>query len=156
MTISQGPPDAALSFPPLKDGNRSTATISENRVLGTTVSLEPDRERYIVASPYTEKEHLLDLESVDAENRLLALALTRFRCLRPDYATAPYPETFNWTEIVETVKALAMARTHRWRETSFFIVAFRSQIPPTTIYAELGTLDKAAHAEATASGGFLK
>ncbi|RYP05848.1 hypothetical protein DL764_003522 [Monosporascus ibericus] len=40
-------------------------------------------------------------------------------------------------------------------ETSFFIVAFRSQIPPTTAYEELGVLDKAAHAEATASGGFL-
>jgi translation initiation factor 3 subunit H len=35
-------------------------------------------------------------------------------------------------------------------------VVFRSQIPPTTVYADLGALDKAAHEEATKSGGFLK
>jgi hypothetical protein len=35
-------------------------------------------------------------------------------------------------------------------------VVFRSRIPPTTDYAHLGELDKAAHAEAMASGGFLK
>lgn len=32
----------------------------------------------------------------------------------------------------------------------------RSQISPTTDYSHLGALDKAAHAEAVQSGGFLK
>lgn len=87
---------------------------------------------------------------------MLALALTKLKCLREDYATAPYLDSFNWDEVIETVRALARERNHHWKETSFFIVAFRSQIPPTTVYAELGVLDKAAHAEAIASGGFLK
>ena len=115
-----------------------------------------DPARYLVTSPYAEPAHQLDLLSVNEENRLLALALVKMRSLRDDYATAPYLDTFNWDEIVETLRALARERGHRWRETSFYIVAFRSQIPPTTVYADLGVLDKAAHAEAVASGGFLK
>ncbi|KAK1759146.1 hypothetical protein QBC47DRAFT_397960 [Echria macrotheca] len=112
--------------------------------------------RYLVVSPYTEQEHLLDLTTLDAENRLLALALTSMKNIREDYATAPYLETFNWEDIVDTLRTLARKENHHWRETSFFVVAFRSQIPPETVYADLGVLDKAAHVEATASGGFLK
>ncbi|KAL2018300.1 hypothetical protein VTK56DRAFT_963 [Thermocarpiscus australiensis] len=114
------------------------------------------QSRYLVVSPYVEREHLLDLESLNTESQLLALSLTRLKCLREDYATAPYIETFNWAEIIATVRSLALEVDHTWKETSFYVVVFRSQIPPTTVYAELGALDKAAHAEATASGGFLK
>lgn len=115
-----------------------------------------DSSRFLVSSPYTEQDHLLDLNTLDAENRLLALALTRMRNTRRDYPTAPYIESFNWTEVLDSLKTLAQAEGHTWKETSFYIVAFRSQIPPSTVYAELGALDKCAHAEATASGGFLK
>ncbi|KAG9244921.1 hypothetical protein BJ878DRAFT_420344 [Calycina marina] len=111
----------------------------------------------LVSSPYTEEPHLLDLRTLDIPNQLLAKALTGLKCLRPDYATAPYIETLNWSEVVEAVRGLAEAEAFSWNEeVSFFIVVFRSQIPPTTIYANLGVLDKAAHAEANQSGGFLK
>jgi len=132
-------------------------TISEEP-LDLAQTLEaPNPSRYLITSPYPEPAHQLDLDSVNEENRLLALALVKMRSLRDDYATAPYLDTFNWEEIVETLRALARERGgHRWRETSFYIVAFRSQIPPTTVYSDLGVLDKAAHAEAVASGGFLK
>lgn len=115
-----------------------------------------DSNNYLVVSPYTEKEHLLDLNTLDKENAYLARALVRLENLRPDYATAPYLETFNWAEVLEELATLVRTEGHQWKETSFYIVAFRSRIPPTTVYAELGVLDKAAHAEATASGGFLK
>ncbi|KAK4152065.1 eukaryotic translation initiation factor 3 subunit-like protein [Chaetomidium leptoderma] len=121
-----------------------------------TAAKKPSRDRHLVVSPYRGQEHLLDLESLDAENQLLALALTKMECLRDDYATAPYVETFNWDEVIGTLQTLAEETSHEWEKTSFFVVAFRSRIPPTTVYAELGTLDKAAHAEATESGGFLK
>lgn len=130
--------------------------ISEEPVHSTEPSDEFEPPRYLVVSPYTEQAHLLDLQSVDEENGLLAQALVKMRNLREDYATAPYLDTFNWNEIIESLRALARQRNHQWKETSFYIVAFRSQIPPTTVYADLGVLDKAAHAEATASGGFLK
>ncbi|KLU83778.1 hypothetical protein MAPG_02829 [Magnaporthiopsis poae ATCC 64411] len=115
-----------------------------------------DSSRFLVSSPYTEQDHLLDLDTLDAENRLLALALTRMRNTRRDYSTAPYIESFNWTEVLDSLKSLAQTEGHEWKETSFYIVAFRSQIPPSTVYAELGALDERAHAEANASGGFLK
>lgn len=52
-------------------------------------------DRYLVVSPYDEKPHLLDLDTLDTPNQLLARALVGMKCLREDYATAPYFETFN-------------------------------------------------------------
>ena len=155
MAIAQS---IVAAQPPLDSfrAEKEEASVSEIE-LATSPSTPPEEEsRYLVVSPYTEQEHLLDLQSVNAENGLLALALVKMRNLREDYATAPYRDTFNWDEIIETLRALARERGHSWRETSFYIVAFRSRIPPTTVYADLGVLDKAAHIEATQSGGFLK
>lgn len=141
---------------PAAFAEKQPVVFSEEPVHSTKASDVIDPSRYLVVSPYTEQAHLLDLQSVDEENRLLALALVKMRNLRADYATAPYLDSFNWNEIIESLRALARERSYQWKETSFYIVAFRSQIPPTTVYADLGVLDKAAHAEATASGGFLK
>jgi hypothetical protein len=119
-------------------------------------SPEPNDENFLVVSPYDELPHLLDLRTLDTANQLLAKALGELKCLRDDYATAPYIQTFNWSEIVNSIKVLASTFGFTWKEQAFYIVVFRSQIPPTTAYADLGILDKAAHAEATKSGGFLK
>ncbi|KAH8785978.1 hypothetical protein F5883DRAFT_402827 [Diaporthe sp. PMI_573] len=134
------------------------APLSETAVLDEKAagSAAGGTRRYLVASPYTEADHLLDLETLDAENQILAEALLSLRCLREDYATAAYADTFNWDEVVGRVRELATARGHSWRETSWYIVAFRSRYEPGIDYSHLGDLDKAAHAEATASGGFLK
>ncbi|KAI0396398.1 hypothetical protein F5Y17DRAFT_119009 [Xylariaceae sp. FL0594] len=137
----------------------STATlpsIFSEKIAASAPELEDEALNLLTVSPYTDKEHLLDLRTLDMENAILAQALVHFKCLRADYATAPYADTFNWAEVMEHVKRLARQKGHRWRSSSFFVVAFRSQIPPTTVYEDLGVLDKAAHAEATASGGFLK
>ena len=45
---------------------------------------------------------------------------------------------------------------HQWPHQSFYIVVFRSRIPPTTSRLQLGELDERAHAEAMQSGGLLK
>lgn len=116
----------------------------------------PQTPRYIVASPYTDTEHLLDLDSLDIENQLLSEALQRMRAVTEEYATRPYVESFNWEEVVGRVRELATTRQHKFKQTSWYIVAFRSQIRSTAVVPDLGALDKAAHAEATASGGFLK
>ena len=113
-------------------------------------------EKLLVVSPYLEREHLLDLATVDEESALLAEALALMRNTREDYATAPYAKSFNWEEIMTKLAALTRGRDYTWKGKSFFVVAFRSRISPTTVYADLGALDKAAHEEATASGGFLK
>lgn len=110
----------------------------------------------IVQSPYTESAHLLDLSTLDHENAILAQALAVMRHVRSDYATAPYEEAFNWSEVAAEVSRLAKASSETFKQTSFYVVAFRSQVKPETDLANLGQLDKAAHAEAVASGGFLK
>ncbi|KAF4503836.1 hypothetical protein G6O67_008776 [Ophiocordyceps sinensis] len=115
----------------------------------------PEKD-FIIQSPYTEVDHQLDLRTLDHENTILAQALAHLRAVRDDYATAPYTESFNWSEVMGQVRRLAEASGKGFKETSFYIVAFRSQIKPSTEYSQLGGLDKAAHAEAVASGGFLK
>lgn len=112
--------------------------------------------RHIVQSPYTDPDHLLDLDTLDHENGLLARALSIMRSTRPDYATAAYPSSFNWSEIMAHLQSLVAQEGQGFKETSFYVVAFRSQIKPETDYSHLGELDKAAHAEAVGSGGFLK
>ncbi|KAI0869473.1 hypothetical protein GGS24DRAFT_505736 [Hypoxylon argillaceum] len=142
--------------PVITSPTRKTTIAVSAQEVATPDTLSYETEDLLKISPYTEREHLLDLNSLDAENAILAQALVHLECLRADYATAPYIDTFNWAEVIEQVKRLARQKGHSWKGRSFFIVAFRSQIPPTTVYEDLGTLDRAAHIEATASGGFLK
>ena len=136
--------------------DQSSQQLGVSSIDPQVVEQTPGQSRCLRVSPYHEQQHLIDLDNLDTEDQLLALSLTKMRCLRDDYATAPYIETFNWSEIVETLRTLAREINSTWKETSFYVVVFRSRIPPTTVYAELGVLDKAAHAEAIASGGFLK
>lgn len=141
-------------------GEAATLLSEKELSLGTqTSSLKPisiNDSRYLVVSPYTEQEHLLDLETLDVENQILAEALVAMKPVREDYSTAPYLESFNWEEVMDRVGKLTVERGHNFKETYWYIVAFRSQVKPTTEYPDLGVLDKEAHAEATASGGFLK
>ncbi|KAK0719483.1 hypothetical protein B0H67DRAFT_483708 [Lasiosphaeris hirsuta] len=154
MAASQSPARLVPCRPSQHWHEKGSVVVSETAV--PIAAVEPQESRYLVVSPYTEQEHLLDLETVDVENQLLALSLAELECIRDDYATAPYLKIFNWEHVVAKLRTLAHQRNHVWKETSFYVVAFRSQIPPTTVYADLGVLDKAAHIEATASGGFLK
>lgn len=43
-----------------------------------------------------------------------------------------------------------------WEEQNFYVVVFRSQVPPTTDRSHLGTLDERSHVEAMEGGGLLK
>ncbi|KAI0126230.1 hypothetical protein BJ170DRAFT_464387 [Xylariales sp. AK1849] len=156
MAVAEACPGQTIAPNVLFDEKTDALISSQDVEVDTSIIDTGNDADYLVTSPYTQQEHLLDLRSLDTENALLAKALVHLKNLRPDYATAPYRTTFNWDQVMEELKRLAREVDHEWKETSFFIVAFRSRIPPTTVYAELGALDKAAHAEATASGGFLK
>ncbi|KAF4122951.1 hypothetical protein GMORB2_6499, partial [Geosmithia morbida] len=126
----------------------------------TSIQISPSTtgSKSIVQSPYTEPDHLLHLDTLDHENALLAQALSLLRATRDDYATAPYTESFNWDEVKAELARLARESGTPFRETFFYIVAFRSQVKASTNAdsSHLEALDKAAHAEAIASGGFLK
>lgn len=148
MSVHVQPPSASEAIDVVKDNfDISVSEVSPS---------PPPSERFLVQSPYTEQDHLLDLTRLDHENILLAKALTKMDKIRQDYATAPYKESFNWPVVIEELKRLVNESGKGFKETSFYVVAFRSQIKPETDYSHLGALDKDAHAEAIASGGFLK
>lgn len=123
-----------------------------------TAILEPPPipPTHLAISPYTDLPHLLNLATVSLQEQLLAHALVKMESVREDYARAPYVDSFNWPEVIADLRQRAEAINHKWSAQEFYIVAFRSQIPPTTNYGDLGDLDKAAHKEAIQSGGFLK
>jgi hypothetical protein len=141
---------APPSFPhSLKDPGTIRVSVTAEPIINSEKNL-------LVVSPYEEEPHLLDLNTLDISNQLLAKALVRMKNERDDYATANYQESFNWPEVIESLRQLVAASNFAWKETAFYIVVFRSQIPPTTVYTDLGSLDQPAHAEAMKSGGFLK
>ncbi|KAI9674725.1 MAG: hypothetical protein M1817_001629 [Caeruleum heppii] len=110
----------------------------------------------LVASPYVERRHLLDLQTLDKPFQLLAKALTVMQPITEAYATASYAESFNWDQVLAMVRTLAAAEQYRWTRQSVYVVVFRSQVPATTNRAELGLLDAHSHVEAIDSGGLLK
>lgn len=140
---------AVLAQPPVVGSTKQGAQVVVDEV-------SQQGHRLLVQSPYDDEGHLLDLDTLDHENELLARALTKLHATRKDYATAPYNDSFNWSEVLKELKDLVEESGKGFKETSFYVVAFRSQIKPSTDYSHLGELDKAAHAEAVESGGFLK
>ncbi|KAL4914163.1 hypothetical protein BDW62DRAFT_191021 [Aspergillus aurantiobrunneus] len=110
----------------------------------------------LITSPYTTPEHLLDLSTLDAANQFLAKALTTLTPTRPDYATAPYTESFNWGSVFETLHDLATRQGQPWTRRSFYVVVFRSLLRADADGDRLHLLDERSHAEAVASGGLLK
>lgn len=156
---------AAVSAPPLEcwANNRSPSTIADHKSpiisqvsIPHKQAINLKKRDLLVVSPYLEEHHQLDLSTLDTPNQLLAKALVNLKFTRDDHRTAPYVDSFNWPDIVDAVRALAGDSGFNWKKSDFYIVVFRSRIPPTTVYSDLGVLDKAAHVEATASGGFLK
>ena len=117
---------------------------------------QPDLGSHLVVSPYTTFPHLLDLTSLEESQRLLANSLTVLQSIRQDYATAPYHQSFNWDAVIARLRSLRDLSDYQWQRQHFYIVVFRSQVPPTTDRTHLGELDQRSHAEATESGGLLK
>ncbi|KAI9792614.1 MAG: hypothetical protein M1833_001067 [Piccolia ochrophora] len=113
-------------------------------------------ENLLVVSPYTSRSHLLDLNAISTPHQLLAKGLTVMKPTSDRYATIAYREAFNWDCVVESVRSLSLAAAYCWEVQSFYIVVFRSQVPPSTDRSHLGLLDDKSHEEAIESGGLLK
>lgn len=110
----------------------------------------------LIASPYNSEPHLLDLETLDTQSRLLSMALASFRPVRDDYATAEYLDSFKWEEVFDLVKAFSDAEGHAWTKQTFYVVVFRSRLHPGVDQDHLHALDAYSHQEAVKSGGLLK
>lgn len=118
----------------------------------------PDSETdtRLIASPYNDVPHLLDLAALETQDRLFALALAYLKPIRADYATAEYTDSFNWTEVFDLLRAFSAAEDHTWTSQSYYVVIFRSKLQPDIDSVRLHELDAHSHQEAVASGGLLK
>ena len=122
----------------------------------------PEQNQYLISSPYTTPGHLLDLSTLTLLQRLLAQALANLQPTDAHYATTPYEQAFNWSTIISHLRHLhsslppSSTTPQCWHSQIFYIVVFRSRLPPTTDRTLLGAMDERSHAEANASGGLLK
>lgn len=115
-----------------------------------------DGTKWLVISPYMAPSHLLNLATLTEPQRLLAKALTMMTPIRSDYATASYQKSFNWREVIYTLKDLIITTGLQWVQQSYYVVVFRSQVLASTDRTHLAALDERSHAEAMRSGGLLK
>lgn len=96
---------------------------------------------HLVVSPYTTLPHLLELAYLSSPQKLFAQALTSLEAIRPDYATAPYQHAFNWEGVCSNLRSLVVSHAYDWRAQHFYIVVFRSRVPPSTDRSHLAELD---------------
>lgn len=117
---------------------------------------EAETDKLLVVSPYTSPPHLLDLARYSRASQLFANALTFFQPVREDYATAEYTKSFNFAQVIKTLKFLSREEGYTWKKTEFYVVSFRSKLSPDADPERLFELDAYSHQEAMASGGLLK
>lgn len=118
-------------------------------------------QQRIQASPYTETEHLLQLENLQFEYRAIALALQSLEITSQRYAFDPYDDSFNIQQIWQLAQDYAQKLGKPLPTTEIYVIAFRSQLHTETQQSTerrkyLGEVDKASHEEANLSGGLLK
>jgi hypothetical protein len=56
----------------------------------------PLLDNKLISSPYNDSDHLLDLDTLSLQDKILALALTTMKPILGDYATEDYELSFNW------------------------------------------------------------
>lgn len=111
---------------------------------------------HLISSPYPDFANQLRLEDLEAPFRLFAFALSILRPIREDYATAPYLDSFNWSEVFALLRSLCERTGFHWKELGFYVVIFRSKLLEGADRERLGLLDQKSHEEACQSGGLLK
>ncbi|BCR97470.1 uncharacterized protein AKAW2_30789S [Aspergillus luchuensis] len=121
--------------------------------------IPPPSDTNLIISPYNTPHHLLDLQTLNPASQLLAKALTLFHPIRPDYATAPYTESFNWDSVFGFLRKQAKSDGYTWgkrHENLFYVVVFRSTLTADADGEKLHVLDEMSLREAVAGGGLLK
>jgi hypothetical protein len=137
----------------------SMATVSIQQPLGVSKSQQvtpTDRPDLLASSPYLDEGHLLDLDTLDTQSRMLAIALTSLHTKSPDYAIVVYEHGLDLDDLLIELSRVVRASGLRWVGQDFYIVEFRSQLKPVIDNALLFKLDKESHREANTSGGLLK
>ena len=102
--------EAERSSHPVFSKDNGTAQVSV-----TAKPTDSTKKDLLIASPYEEEPHLLDLNTLDTSNQLLAKALVCMKNLGEDYATADYRESFNCKTFFYTNIQFPSVRTRSTR-----------------------------------------
>jgi hypothetical protein len=133
---------------------------TKNFTAADIISLATPQPTYdlLQASPYSDRTHLLDLNTLAKPLQLFAEALTSMRFITHEFATAPYHKAFNWDSIADIFSRSMRAEQPDGILDSqhFYVIVFRSRVNKHADRQLLGELDKAAHLEAVEGGGLLK
>jgi hypothetical protein len=133
---------------------------TKNFLAADIISLATPQPTYdlLQASPYSDRAHLLDLNTLAKPLQLFAEALTGMRWITRDFATAPYHKAFNWDSIADICSRSMRAEQPDGilESQHFYVIVFRSRVNKHADRQLLGDLDKAAHLEAVEGGGLLK
>ena len=144
----------AAAYNQLPSPDSSTSTPDSSSDASGTIS--PVYSTNLISSPYNNPGHYLDLSSLTSSSRLFALALTALKPTRPDYATTDYTSALNFDAVLSTLQSLIRREAHDWKQTSFYVVVFRSKLNAHVDQEWLYKLDYESHREACESGGLLK
>ena len=126
---------------PILEVSKPTVFPIHDDPLKATNPIVSSSASHLVASPYTTLPHLLELAYLSSAQKLFAHALTSLEAIRPDYATAPYRHAFNWEGVCSNLRSMVLSHGYDWRAQHFYIVVFRSRIPPSTDRSHLAELD---------------
>ena len=121
-----------------------------------STGLDHRNSQWLVASPYLNQAHMLDLDTLEPQTRLFALALFHLRLATPDYAVVRYEDVFDFDILMTKLRSLANQAGVEWKRQDFYVVEFRSKLKHEYDGDRLAYLDKESHKEAVASGGLLK
>jgi hypothetical protein len=135
---------------------RSLTRARSSQSDSTPSSLSPVYSTFLISSPYNNPGHYLNLSTLPTPSRLFALALTALKPIHSSYATAPYTSSLNFPHVLSVLRSLIAHESVSWRETSFYVVVFRSQLRHGVDQDWLYKLDFESHREACESGGLLK
>lgn len=130
--------------------SRNSATYHTNEARVSPIST------LIASSPYLEPDHLLDLNSIDSQSQLLAIALTKLKLRTSKYAIVRYEDALDLDELLKELQKLVKEADVAWKHQDFYVVEFRSQLKQNINSMLLFKLDKESHREANISGGLLK
>lgn len=142
---------------PSADSQHTTPTTpSDSDSDSIAKSLSPVYSNSLISSPYNTPGHYLDLSTLPTPSRLFALALTALQPTHAAYATSPFTSSLNFDTVLGVLRHLIAREAFPWKETSFYVVVFRSQLRPHADQDRLYKLDFESHREACESGGLLK
>lgn len=116
---------------------------------------------FIISSPYSDSNHLLNIKDLAEPFRIIALALQMFEPIDGKYASQRYDAAFDLERVRKWINEYVKVNGVKFPQTSAYIIAFRSILKDEIINdsqkrAFLSAMDKESHMLANLSGGLLK